>query len=130
MLTASHYTEAQRLAWAPKPPDLNSWRSRLSGLSTLVADAGDRTAGFLSYEENGHIDLLYVAPGFERCGIASRLMDALETNAAKLDLYTEASLIAEPFFAHRRFRTVERQRFHFRGVEFQRCIMVRERSIT
>ncbi len=63
-LTTALYTEPQRLAWAPKPPDLDSWRGRLSGLTTYVADSGDRTAWFISYGDNGHIDLLYVAPGF------------------------------------------------------------------
>jgi putative acetyltransferase len=100
-LTGSRYNLEQREAWAPMPPDLKQWRFRLRSLHTLVADVRTQVVGFLSYQPDGYIDLLYVKPGFERTGIATRLYKCVEEILVKSGVgsaYTEASLIARPFF--------------------------------
>jgi len=128
VLTAALYSEAQRSAWAPQPPDLALWRRRLSGLQTLVAHDADRVLGFISYETDGHIDLLYTAPGFERRGVASLLLASVEIALLAVDLYTEANLVAEPFFSRHGFQIIEEQNVLYRGVEFRRYAMRRPRD--
>ena len=67
-LTATAYDETQRFAWASRTPDLDSWQHRLDSLETLVAEDGDKLAGFVSFGQDGHIDLIFTAPNYARRG--------------------------------------------------------------
>ena len=125
-VAASHYDETQRAAWAPQPPKLNTWQERLAPLQTLVAEENGRLAGFLSYEDDGHIDLLYTAPGSTRTGVASRLYHAAEAalaEAGATELFTEASLVARPFFERQGFEVTEEQNVTRNNVSFRRFAM-------
>ncbi len=123
----THYDAAQCHAWAPRPPDLTAWRARLARLHTLVAEEEDGTlAGFLAYEDDAHIDLLFTAPDLARRGVASALYARAESSIAALgaaEAYTEASLIARPFFERQGFRVVEEQVVTRNGVSFRRFAM-------
>lgn len=131
-LAASHYDEAQRAAWAPRPPDLNYWQSRLSRLQVLVAqDAEDGGAllGFIGYEKDGHIDLMFTSPTVARRGVASALLGRAEAALRALKvpkLFTEASLVGQPFFERQGFTVEEEQRVELRGAQFTRFAMTRD----
>jgi putative acetyltransferase len=125
-LAASHYDADQRAAWAPRPPDLGSWTKRFARLQTLVAEADMKVAGFISYEQNGHIDLLYTSPAYSRRGIALALYREAEARLSREgipELFTEASSVARPFFERCGFRFVEEQCVQVRGVTFRRYAM-------
>jgi len=125
-LASSHYDANQCAAWAPRPPELNSWMERLACLRTLVAEADMKIAGFVSYEQNGHIDLLYTSPAYSRRGIALALYFEAEANLVSnglSELFTEASLVARPFFERCGFHVVEEQYLKIRGVTFRRQAM-------
>lgn len=129
-LATEEYDARQRDAWAPIPPDLDAWCHRLGQLRTIIAEENGQCLGFLSYEPDGHIDLLYTAPDAARTGVASAL---LEEAARRLlegfgvtDLYTEASLVAAPFFLRHGFEVVEEQMVSRNGVNFRRFAMRRK----
>lgn len=125
-LAAAHYDAAQRDAWAPQPPDIDEWRARLETLSTLIAEEQQRLAGFISFDANGHIELLYAAPHAARRGVASALYAEAERELRArnaLTLTTEASLVAAPFFSAQGFIIVEEQSIDRRGVSFRRFAM-------
>jgi putative acetyltransferase len=125
-LGAPHYTAEQRSAWAPRPADLDAWRQRLGPLETRLAMVGGALAGFISWAANGHIELLYVAPGYARQGIASTLLQHAESALiaqAVHTFFTEASLVAEPFFSRHGFHIVEEQQAERRGITFRRYAM-------
>lgn len=125
-LTAAAHDATQREAWASLEPDLSFWRGRLNSLNALVAESGADLAGFISYEPNGHIDLLYTAPAYARCGVASSLYARIEkilSASGIVDLCTESSIVARPFFERHGFRVTEEQRVAVRGVAFQRYAM-------
>lgn len=129
-LARFEYSTEQREAWAPLPPDLLEWKSRLSALTTLVMEgSGNTLSGFISYEANGHIDLLYTAPHIARRGVASALYVESEkrlTEAGVTVLFTEASLVAAPFFKRQGFEVVEEQRVQRRGISFRRYAMKKD----
>lgn len=132
VLTAHEYDEAQRAAWAPRPPDISAWHKRMQQLQTWVAIDDNRVTGFISCEMNGHIDLLYVSPSYARRGIASAMYQCVETDLALsgvTELFTEASLVARPFFERFNFIVTEEQEVSRRGSSFRRFIM-RKRLIT
>lgn len=125
-LAGAHYDAAQRAAWAPRPPDLDGWRTRLKGLRTLLAEDAAGLLGFVSYEPDGHIDLLYTAPAQARRGVASALLQYAEHEMRALGaeaFHTEASLVAQPFFARHGYLVVEEQFVQRQGVGFRRFAM-------
>ena len=125
-LTATAYDETQRFAWASRTPHLDSWQQRLESLETLVAEDGHHLAGFISYDHEGHIDLIFTAPNYARQGVASTLYREAEKNLRALgvtELNTEASVVARPFFQNHGFEVVEEQRATIRGNHLLRYVM-------
>lgn len=127
-VAARSYTDAQLAAWAPEPPDIAQWRSRLALLETLVAEVDRVMAGFISYTGMGHIELLYTAPAFTRQGVASKLyqvaVQRLHAKGAR-KISTEASIEARPFFESMGFDIVEEQVVERNGVQLTRFAMAR-----
>ena len=122
------YSPVQVRAWAPDAPDMNAWKERLSRGLIWVCEATGNIVGFIQFEDNGHIDLLYVHPEFQRQGIARGLLQkALEWASSKQlpCLFTEASLTARPFFERFSFRVVRSQKVMLRGVQFENFVMER-----
>jgi len=125
-LASSDYDAAQCAVWAPRPPDAEVWRERLSSRQTLVAEEGGSLAGFIAFEEDGHIDLLFTAPSFARRGVASLLLQSAESRlsvAGVGGLFTEASLTARPFFERHGFTVTEEEQVQRGGVSFRRFAM-------
>jgi len=129
-LPVDHYDAEQREAWAPTLPDLSAWDARLKGLTTLVAEIDGKLAGFISYEPNGHIDLLYTSPASPRIGVASDLLRHAEAELSCTgidEVFTEASLAARPFFEREGFWVKEEQIVSLRGVQFLRYLMCKSK---
>lgn len=124
---AGHYDAVQREAWAPRLPDLDSWRERLNGPRTLVAEADGRDLiGFVSYDPTGHIAFLYVSTTCQGRGVASALYREAEADLMSSgveELYTEASLVARGFFERQGFRCESEQEVRRRGVVLRRWLM-------
>jgi putative acetyltransferase len=111
-LASRDYTDQQIAAWAPETSEPPSWSRRLASEFVVVCVVGARIAGFARLEANGHLDLLYVHPEFERRGVASKLCEYLEEWALRNRigrLFTEASITARQFFERRGFRMIREQ---------------------
>jgi putative acetyltransferase len=112
------YTASQVLAWASTLAEEAKFAARCASRSTWVAETDDRIAGFSDLESDGHIDLLYVHPDFQRRGVARALLEHIESVARSLRLsrlYTEASVTARPVFERLGFRVVVPQTVTVRG---------------
>jgi len=123
------YTPEQLIAWAPESPNRDSWKERFSTDQTWVYETSGQISGFMRIEEDGHIDLLYVHPQFQRQGIATALLNKLQdwASAHRVNrLYTEASITARPFFERSSFRVVQAQQVKFRGIVFDNFVMERQ----
>lgn len=123
---ADHYDDAQRAAWAPRPPDLEHWRQRLAADQVLLAEADDDLGGFIGYRDDGYIEFLFTAPSQLRRGVAARLYDAAEARLRRLGvtaLFTEASRVARPFFLRQGFVVEAEERVGRNGVTLQRFRM-------
>ena len=117
----SDYTAEQVKAWVPGRWDAGQ-EHRRSGDGRLVLVAADESAhvvAFIDLEPDGHIDRLFCAPEAAGRGIASRLYEAIETEARAQNierLFTEASELARRFFERKGFTVLERQDKILRGV--------------
>ena len=125
-LADKHYDKDRLAAWAPQPPDLKRWAARLASADTWVVETDGKLLGFIAYEPNGHIDLLFTSPAHCHRGIASTLLRHAETALAARGistLFTEASLTARPFFERFGFEVTEEQDVQRRGVTLRRYAM-------
>jgi putative acetyltransferase len=125
-LAARYYTPQQLDTWAPRPPQLARWRQRLRSLKTVVATDAAILTGFISYTPAGHVDLLYTSPSYARRGVASLLYSSVEStliSAGALEILTEASLAARPFFEHFGFVVSQEQNVLLGGCSFPRYAM-------
>ena len=112
------YTDSQVEAWAPDLIDHDAFARRRATKSTWIAECEHRITGFSDIEPDGHIDMLYVHPSFQRRGVARALLTHIERLARTrgLDrLYTEASITARPVFEAMGFHVVAAQTVTVRG---------------
>lgn len=111
VLTEEDYSEDQRTAWMARADD-DAFAEKLArGLTLVVAGEEEGIVGFGSLAENKTVDLIYTRPDFIRQGVASLIMDALEKLAAARGatvLSADASDTAQPFFAARGYRPIQR----------------------
>lgn len=87
--------------------------SNLETWCAFVAVVNGRTVGTGSL--NGQtVSSVYVHPDYQRCGIATRLMDAVEDAASAqshMALSVQSSVTAKPFYANRGFKIVREGMF-------------------
>ena len=116
------YSPQQVLAWAPDAMDLDAFRLCLLEGQTYVAEGLNGTLlGFIAFDRDGHIDMLYAHTNHQRQGIGSRLLALMIREASELGLTkvsTEASLSARPFFEKHGFAVHQQNEFEIRGVHF------------
>ncbi len=109
-VATEYYTPEQVQAWAPLPKDYDGWQQRLDGKPPFVAEIDGVIVGFVTLENDGHIDWTYTHPGYQRRGVAGQLYQHLEHAAIKQGisrLYVEASFLARPFFERRGFTIIQ-----------------------
>lgn len=125
-LTAQHYDAGQRQAWAPAAADMPAWQTSFASLELVIAEDGLVIAGFIGFSLDGHIDLLYCAPSHARQGVARALYAAAEKRLQAVgtrELFTEASLVAQAFFARQGFSVQQAQTVTRGAVILPRMLM-------
>lgn len=124
---SAFYSPEQIGAWVGGV-DEAGWNQRRQERGTVVAVVDGEVAGFGDVDAAGYLDMLYVAPGFARRGVATALLRELEARAVALGakrLSTSASLAARPLLERLGF-TVEREQRPVRlGVELVNYAMVK-----
>jgi len=106
------YTPAQTTAWANNSNDAASQTLRFAKSQTWVAPIGDTLVGYTNLAEEGYIDCLYVHADYQRLGVATTLIAALENAAAgeRLSrLHSEVSITARPFFERQGYSVITPQ---------------------
>lgn len=124
---AEFYDQAQRDVWCVAPPDPTPERNaRLADATTWIAEDNGRLIGFMSLEADGHLDMAFVDPDYMGQGIARALHDRLVQSAGDdglVQLTTEASLLAEHFFARQGWQMVAPETVVKDGVSLPRYLM-------
>lgn len=113
------YTKAQCDAWAPADFDSYYWSIRLKHLRTLFAQVDGEKVGFISYRSDGYIDFLYVLPDWKGRNIAQTLYNQAEFELLSrpnvIQLSTDASYLAKPFFQKNGFHVTQKNEVYLRG---------------
>jgi putative acetyltransferase len=129
-VASSRYDAAQVRAWANEVPNIVTTRARLEQptRTTYVAELDGTIVGFIEIEDDGHLDMLFRTPAGAGLGVAAKLYAAAESRARErgvASIVTEASLLAEPFFAKHGFAVEARDERIMRGVALPRARMVK-----
>lgn len=117
------YSQKQLDVWATKEDKastINSWQVSLAHNITFVAKINDKIVGFSDLTDEGYLDRLFVHKDFQGQGIASALVDMLESEAKKRNLLvidTDSSITAKSFFAHKGYNIICSQTVERKGVK-------------
>lgn len=112
------YSPVQVAAWAPEGRDTADFAARRSAKPTFVAEYDGKVAGFTDLDGEGHIDMFYVSPDFQRHGVASamlRFLAARGQSERRKRLYSEVSITARPVFERHGFKVVAYQTVQTNG---------------
>lgn len=115
---SADYSERELDAWAPEKVDVAAWNRALRESLCVVATAGGEIVGFANLAGD-YLDRVYVHKHWQRRGIGSAMVDALERAAQKRGihgLYTDASITAKAFFQAKGYRVVTPQKVVRGGV--------------
>ena len=129
-VNSKDYSQAELDAWAPideKESKMKSWKESLGQNITFVAKTNDKVVGFSELTQTGYLDRLFVHKDYQGQGIATALVDMLESEAKKLNLLeidVDASITAKPFFEHRGYNIVCSQTVERKGVKLTNYKMV------
>lgn len=120
------YSAQQVQAWVPEAPCGEAWQARLEAADTIVALGEDARVGFMTLDDKGYVDLAFVLPEAMGTGVSDAIYAVLEgrARAGGIDrLTTQASLLAEPFFARHGWQVKKRQTVEIRGVVLENAWM-------
>ncbi len=110
--TVRDYSQRQREVWAARGNNPDRWNQRIATQHFLVAEQPNQLIGFGSITSEGYLDVLYVHHAYQGKGIATQLLNALETWGAKqcvTHFITDASITARPFFSRHGYRVLTEQ---------------------
>ena len=112
------YSPAQVAAWAPDERDIEAFAVRRAAKPTFVAEYDGQMAGFTDLDGDGHIDMFYVNPDFQRRGVASALLRFLVARGGserRKRLFGEVSITARPVFERHGFKVLAYQTVETNG---------------
>jgi putative acetyltransferase len=116
------YSPEQIAAWSRYPTDHKDFAHRLSQGHTLIAEENDRIYAFGQLQPLDCFAFLYTSGDTHKKGLGTLLYDALEAHAfadGVIDMHTEVSRIAQPFFEKRGFKLHETVNVPLLGVDFE-----------
>lgn len=120
------YSPEQLDAWAPRQHDERQWAQRIRGINPYIAEVAGCVVGYADLQESGYIDHFFVAGPHHRRGVGHALMEHIHQVAKQrglLELYSDVSLTAEPFFAKHGFVVEARKSVVVRGVTLSNARM-------
>ena len=122
-VNAKDYTQEQLDAWATGELDLQAWDESFRAHRTIVATENGGIVGFGDMDGSGYLDRLYVHKDYQGQGIAPAICDELERFVAGKTFTTHASITAKPFFLHRGYCVVRKQKVIRRGIALTNFVM-------
>ncbi len=109
VIVSQEYTDDQVRRWAPDDCDMGAWTLRLQQTSPLVAVVDGVIVGFAELLPTGKIDYFYVHAGWQRQGVGTALMNAVEQEARQAGisrLHADVATTAIRFFLANGFQII------------------------
>jgi putative acetyltransferase len=128
-INARDYTPEQINAWAPENIDEEKWGIKLMQHYTVVAECDGIICGFGDIDGSGYFDHLFVHKNYQGCGVASKIVDAIEDYAKQLNLTAitvAVSITAKTYFIKQGYTIVKPQQVAYNGQVFTNYAMIKE----
>lgn len=125
---AADYTPEQIEAWVSGADDIERWQHVFKHQWVRMAVVNGRAIGFVTLQNDHHIDMFFVHKDYQRKGIAQSLFAQAESEAIRQgsrELTAHVSITARPFFERMGFRIKKRQTVIRRGIELTNFQMVK-----
>jgi putative acetyltransferase len=128
-INAKDYTPEQINAWAPENIDVEKWGIKLMQHYTVVAECDGIICGFGDIDGSGYFEHLFVHKEYQGCGVASKIVDAIE-HYAKQSGFTAitvaVSITAKTYFIKQGYTIVKPQQVEYNGQVFTNYAMIKE----
>lgn len=125
-LATRDYSADQLEAWAPKQYDEVQWVERMRAIQPYVAEIDGSVVGYADLQPDGYIDHFYVNGLHAGRGVGTALMQHILLTASEhsiIELWSNVSLTAEPFFSKWDFFVETRRTVLVRGVSLANARM-------
>jgi len=122
------YDKTQITAWAPNDFDINIAIQKFRKIDPFVVIHEGKIIGYADIQPDGYIDHFYCHHEFQGQGVGSTLFAALEKEAREnciLEMYSNVSITARPFFEAMGFSVEKEQVLHMRDQQLKNYRMVR-----
>lgn len=122
------YNSSQIEAWSAGYNNVSNWEKKLLEQYFVVAKINALIVGFASITPDGYLDYMYVHKNYQRKGIATELLKAIEKYVVETgltEIWSDVSITAKPFFLSKGFKISKTYLKEFRGVYFQNTIMTK-----
>lgn len=96
---------------------------------SLKKEGSNIVAGFSSLAKDGYLDFMYVSKDFQRCGVASKMLAAIEQKAKEQknpEIYSHVSKTAKGFFQKMGYEYKEDISDLYKGELFINALMVKK----
>lgn len=116
----ANYDEQQIKVWASSVDNKKRWHEVMTKQFVIVAQYGNKIAGFATLDNGNYLDFLYVHKDHQRQGVAQLLLDTIEAEAKRLNqniIRSDISKTAKPFFERNGFKTLKEQTNIRQGIE-------------
>ena len=130
-MASQMYSDDQVNAWAPVPVNYAWWQARCELKRPFLFRQARMIAGFMEFDNDGHIDCHYTHPEFTRKGVAGMLLSHIVSIAEALSmprLYVEASHLIKPLYVKHGFQCLRLNHVAKGSVTIENWIM--ERNFT
>ncbi len=139
-VNAADYSAAETSDWAACGDDAAHWEELLGRLHFVVAEEivgkhdrlysgaaeKEKMVGFASISDDGYLHSMFVHKGFQRCGVATVLLKAVEDYGKEKKvkkIISEVSITARPFFESEGYQLVCSQKRRARHLELRNFVM-------
>jgi len=128
-VNAKDYTPAQIRVWADGAVNFPRWEAAIKDQYFVMAEIRGKLAGFSSIARDGYLDFMYVSKDYQRCGVATSLLNEIERKAGEQnnpEIYSHVSKTAKGFFLKMGYVHKEDISDLYKGELFVNALMIKK----
>lgn len=125
-INAKDYSEKQIKVWSSGADDIEKWEERIKNTYFIVAELKDNIVGFAYLTKGCYFDGLFVHKDYQRRGIATKLMQIIESKVIDNGyevIKSDVSITALPFFEDQYYDVEKKQKKNLKGLAFENYLV-------
>ena len=122
------YSKEQITVWSESSRNVDYWLKCIETQYFVVTEKDNWIIGFASLNENACVEFMYSHKDFQNIGVATELINALESEAYNknfMSIWSDVSITAKPFFLKKGFIEIEVYTKKVHYTAFENTIMIK-----